>query len=136
MPWEYDGDQGGTVRAILSHIPAPRPSISMTTRRCETACLWCKPKSSVPFRAWMTASGSPCGIGSRTSAQLSYVLSEGCSSGQRIEHTQAVPADEFAALLYPPGAADDSDLSTRSGRSEAITNDDLSLWEQRIDPCR
>jgi hypothetical protein len=23
----------------------------MTTRRCETACLWCKPQSSVPFRA-------------------------------------------------------------------------------------
>jgi hypothetical protein len=111
----------------------------MTTRRCETACLLCKPKSSVPFRAWMTASGSPSGTGSRTSAQLAYVRSEGCSSGQGFQHTQAVPVDEFAALLVnlnPPGAADDSDLSTRSGRSEAIMNDDLSLWEQRIDPCR
>jgi hypothetical protein len=31
----------------------------MTSKECEMACLSCRPQSFVPFRSWVTTTGSP-----------------------------------------------------------------------------
>jgi hypothetical protein len=71
----------------------------MTTRRCETACLWCKPQSSVPFRALddslgistLTPDARTVGLCDRKDAALYRLLLYPSASRRRISGPSCKP---------------------------------------------